>query len=179
MSKYLVVMSLLLINSCIPIRIAPSIEDYTISKGKKFKRQLPKRQMYIFEDPKQANEFYNYINIKYSLNDVDVWLDVPFTIEDKDFLFSFYEVEIPTKTVNLVPLAIDGVLHTAELDPVMGNLYETRKGNWYIAIEVYDQNYKDCLSAEFDYRKEIIEYLVLLKNEYLVTSNYNEVLFKD
>lgn len=90
--------------------------------------------MYIFEDPKQANEFYNYINIKYSLNDVDVWLDVPFTIEDKDFLFSFYEVEIPTKTVNLVPLSIDGVLHTAELDPVMGNLYETRKGNWYIAI---------------------------------------------
>ncbi|PIB30438.1 hypothetical protein [Maribacter sp. 4G9] len=178
MSKYTLLILLLLSTSCIPIRIAPSIKNYSITKGKKFKKQLPKRQMFIFEDPKSANEFYNYINTKYSLNDFDVWLDVPFVVDGKEFLFSFYEVEIPTKTVNLVPLAIDGVLHSAEIDPVMDTLYETRKGNWYIGIEVYDANDKDCLVEDFEYRKDIIEYLALLKNEYLATHNYNEVLFK-
>lgn len=179
MLKYILIALIPFYSSCIPTRISPTIKDYKITKGKKFKRQLPKRQLFIFEDPKLENEFYNYINIKYSLNDIDVWLDVPFLIKDKEFLFSFYEVEIPTKTVNLLPLAIDGVLYNAEFDPVMDNHYETRKGNWYIAIEVYDQNYKDCLTADFEYRKDIIEYLELLKNEYLATSNYNEVTFKD
>jgi len=35
----------ILLTSCIPIRIAPKIQDYKTIKAKKFKRSLPKRQM--------------------------------------------------------------------------------------------------------------------------------------
>jgi len=36
--------------------------------------------MFIFEDPKAANQFYKYINTKFELQDINVFEDVPFTI---------------------------------------------------------------------------------------------------
>ncbi|MFD0798227.1 hypothetical protein ACFQZJ_12215 [Maribacter chungangensis] len=124
-------------HACIPTRIAPSIQDYKITKGKTFKRSLPERYMFVFRDPKAANEFYNYINTKFELNHIDVYDNVPFLLDQNQYFFSFYEVTIPNKTLNLVPLAVDALLLSADLDPVMDGHYETRKGNWYVAIEVY------------------------------------------
>ena len=53
--------------SCIPLQIAPNIEGAKVYKGKKFKKQLPKQNVYVFEDPKDVNEFYTYINAKYDI----------------------------------------------------------------------------------------------------------------
>lgn len=176
----LVLLSIIIFQqSCIPIRIAPNIKDYKITKGKKFKRSLPKRQMFVFEDPKDANEFYNYVNTKFQLNDIDVYDNVPFIVAQKQYFFSFYEVDIPDKTVNLFPLAVDALLQRSELDPIMDGLYETRKGNWYIAIEVYSDTEHDSLDESSSSSSVILAYLRLLKNEYLASHNYNEVLFKN
>ena len=103
----------LLVQSCIPLRIAPTIKDYKVTKGKRFKKGLPKKNVFVFEDPKDADEFYNYINTRFQLNDYYVDVQVPFLIEDKTYYFSFYEVEIPTKTINLVPLMLDVALAKA------------------------------------------------------------------
>ncbi len=165
-------------QSCIPLRIAPSIQDYKITKGKKFKRSLPQRQMFLFEDPKPANEFYNYVNTKFKLGHNDVYDNVPFAIKEEQYFFSFYEVDIPNKTLNLVPLAIDAILLNAEQNTIMDELYESRKGNWYIAIEVYSDSENDCLESESPSLLAVSEYLRVLKNEYLASTNYNEVLFK-
>ena len=62
-------LSLFMLQSCIPLIIAPKIDTYKVSKGKKFKRGLPKRQMFSFEDSKQAGHFYNYVNTKFQLED--------------------------------------------------------------------------------------------------------------
>lgn len=175
----LLVSLLLLLISCVPTRIAPSIQDYKVTKGKKFKRSLPKRQMFLFKDPKPANEFYTYINTKFQLNDINVYNDVPFSLKDKHYFFSFYEVEIPNKSINLVPLAVDALLARADLDPIMEDHYATRKGNWYLAIEVYSDTEQDCLAADSASKPAISEYFRMLKNEYLASDNYNEILFKN
>jgi hypothetical protein len=167
------------IQSCIPLRIAPNIKDYKITKGKKFKRSLPQRQMFLFEDPKKVNEFYNYVNTKFKLDHSNVYDDIPFSIKEKQYFFSFYEVDIPNKTLNLVPLAIDAILLNVDQATMMDALYETRKGNWYIAIEVYSNSENDCLEPTSPSLIAVSEYLKLLKNEYLASSNYNEVLLKD
>ena len=177
--KALILLVLIVLQSCIPIRIAPKIKDYQLTKGKKFKRSLPKRQMFVFADPKEANEFYSYINTKFSLNHVNVYDDIPFTVANQQYFFSFYEIDIPNKTINLVPIAVDAVLQSAEITPVMENLYETRKGNWYIAIEVYSNTEMDCLAKTSTSKPLIIPFLRSLKNEYLASYNYNEVLFKN
>lgn len=169
----------ILLHSCIPLRIAPNIKDYKITKGKKFKRSLPKRQMFLFEDPKNENEFYNYINTKFELNHIDVYDNVPFTTAEQQFFFSFYEIDIPNKTLNLVPIAVDAILLSAELDPIMDGSYASRKGNWYIAIEVYSNTENDCLISESPSNPVVSEFLRLLKNEYLASDNYNEMLFKN
>ena len=94
-TSFLIGLSIFLLSSCIPLRIAPNIEDYRITKGKSFNRNLPKRSMFVFEDTKDANHFYNYVDTKFRLNDENVYDDVPFKINGEQYFFSFYEVEIP------------------------------------------------------------------------------------
>jgi len=98
----LILFILIAFQSCIPIRIAPKIKDYQLTKGKRFKKSLPKRQMFVFEDPKEANEFYNYVNTKFKLEHIDVYDNIPFSLANKQFFFSFYEVDIPNKTIKYI-----------------------------------------------------------------------------
>ena len=167
--------------SCIPLRVAPTITDYKISKGNKFKRSLPKRQMFIFTDTKEAEEFYNFVNIKYNLNHIDVYDNVPFQINGMQYFFSFYEVSIPDKAINLFPFFLEAGVNAAlnvesEENP---EPTEYRKDYFYIAIEVYNDIENDCLSENSLSRTSVLNYLRELKNEYLSTHNYNEVLFKN
>ncbi|MEK6152862.1 hypothetical protein WIW50_06360 [Flavobacteriaceae bacterium 3-367] len=175
----LLLLSFVLFGSCIPLRIAPKIKDHKITQGKRFKRSLPKRQMFIFEDPKEANAFYDYVNTKFALEHQQVYDDVPFRIKGKQFFFSFYEVEIPTKTINLIPIMIDGLLDQAEMDPLLEEVHSTREGNWYLAIEVYSDDENDCLHENSLSRSLVLNYLRTLKEEYLSTHNYHETVFKD
>lgn len=180
----LLIVLIFLFQSCIPLRIAPKIDDYKITKGKKFKRTLPKREMFVFQDEKKANEFYNYIDTKYQLNNENVFDNVPFQISNEQYFFSFYEVDIPNKSLNLFPIVADVFLNVAlgneDMDPIISNSVGpvSRKGNWYIAIEVYSDSEKDCLQINSLSREPVLKYLRTLKKEYLSTFNYNETLFR-
>ncbi|MBD0779719.1 hypothetical protein HPE56_18100 [Maribacter sp. ANRC-HE7] len=179
------VLLVLFLTSCIPLRIAPDIDDYRITRGKSFKRTLPKREMFVFEDPKVANAFYNFVDTKFILDNENVYDDVPFTIEGEQYFFSFYEVEIPDKALNLFPVVMDVFVNAAlgndEMDPIFsdGDNPVSRKGHWYIAIEVYSDLEKDCLHIDSLSRERVLKYLRGLKNEYLATQNYNEIIFKN
>ena len=167
-----------LMSSCIPIRIAPNIKDYKVKVAKKFKRKLPRSYAFIFEDPKDANEFYNYINIRYQLDYQNVEWNVPFSIEGENFFLSFYETEIPTKTINLIPIFIDAGLDSKGMDPIFEDIYSSCVGNWYLVLTVSDSNMNDCLKLNHVYYKKAVKYLRALKNEYLNTSNYLDPLFR-
>tara|TARA_R110000868_G_scaffold180489_4_gene421116 strand:+ start:290 stop:910 length:621 start_codon:yes stop_codon:yes gene_type:complete len=172
-------------QSCIPLRIAPVINDYKVVKGKKFKRTLPKRQMFIFKDTKDAEQFYYYVNTKFELNHIDVYDNVPFLINGETYFFSFYEVEIPDKGIDMITPII-GVIGNSLLtfgderaDVFNEEAKMYRQGNYFIAMEVFSDLEKDCL-ADNSFSKEIVlKYLRELKQEYIATHNYNEVLFKD
>ena len=178
-------MGFLFLNSCIPIRIAPNISDYKLTKGKRFKKGLPKKTTFIFEDPKAAGEFYDYINTKYDLKDYLVDVEVPFTIDGKNYFFSFYEVDKKSKGIFLLPLMFD-IGANAALDNEYFETYAStednsiiRVDNWYIAIEVFSAVEKDCLREDSPSRALVLPYLRNLKEEYLSTHNYNEVVFKN
>ncbi|MEE9361907.1 MAG: hypothetical protein V3U92_04840 [Cellulophaga sp.] len=166
------------IQSCIPLRIAPKIVDYKITKGKKFKRGLPKRQMFVFEDPKEASAFYNYVNTKFRLEHQNVYDDIPFVINGTQYFFAFYEIEISGKVLNLIPIVLDVALLNADMDPMFEKAHSSKRENWYIAIEVYSDMENDCLSKESLSIGLVLNYLRVLKKEYLFTHNYNEILFK-
>ncbi|RDY59813.1 hypothetical protein [Flagellimonas nanhaiensis] len=172
-------------HSCIPIRIAPKIQDYKVVKGKRFRRSLPKKTVFVFEDPKDANEFYNYVNTKFGLQDYYVDVEVPFIIDQKEYFFSFYEVEIPNKALNLFPFIFDAAFSAAVgndgVEPILSDDAESviRVGSWYIAIEVFSDSEKDCLHEDSISRDKVLTYLRELKNEYLSTQNYNEIVFKN
>ncbi|MCT4629283.1 hypothetical protein [Winogradskyella sp.] len=160
------------LSSCITIRKAPKITTHKISTAKKFQRKFPKEKAFIFEDPKNADEFYHFINTKFKLNDIDVGFDVPITINNKTYYFTYYEAEIPDKKFNLLGLAVDATLKVKGMDPLFDEGYVKRNGHWYIAITVYDEENKNCLKSKYPNRKAILDYLRLLHNEYLHSPTY-------
>jgi len=178
MKLLLLLFSLLLFTSCIPIRIAPDIKEDKIMVAKKFKRKLPKKHSYIFEDPKDADEFYNFINTKYELNHEDVEYNVPILINKNEYFLSFHEVEITTKTINLIPLAIDAGLQANDYDPLLEDSHVTRIGNWYLVLTIANSELDDCLSPTYANREEVLMFLKKMRSEYLATTNYFDALFR-
>jgi len=168
------------LTSCIPIQIAPKIENYKIKIAKKFKRKLPKEYAFIFEDPKRANEFYHYISLKHRASN-DGQFNAPFELNGETFYLSFYETEKTTKTFDVLPIFADAALVNSGLDPFFEDddyNYVSRSGDWYLVVLVTDVNQNDCLEPSYKGRDKIIEYLEGMKKEYLTTHNYNEVLLK-
>jgi lipopolysaccharide export LptBFGC system permease protein LptF len=179
MKKILLLILVITFGSCIPLSVAPNIEDYKIMKGKKFKRKLPKKNTFVFNDPKKAGEFYQFLDAKYDLEKQFLDGVVSIDIENKNYILSFYEVEKKSKTLNLVPILVDAKRESKNKDPLLEDIYTSRSGEiWYIAITMIDENNTDCLNSKYDNNNKVETYLVNLKNEYLSTNNYLETLLK-
>ncbi len=178
MKKALLLIIPILIYSCVPVKIAPNIKDNKVMKAKKFKRQLPNQYAFIFEDPKEADEFYNYINIKYQQNDTNGDFYTPFKIGEKKYSMSFYETDKETKTVNLIPIVVDAKRESNGNNALLSELHTSRTGQWYIVITVADNDGENPLIPNHKEREIVINYLENLRKEYLNTSNYYDALFK-
>jgi len=147
-------------------------------KAKKFQRKLPKETSFIFKDPKNADEFYHYINKKFKLNHKDVGLNTPFELSGHNFYLSYKEIGKEDENLNLGLAVFDLVLQEKTGVTMFEDNYSSRKGHWYIVLTVYDENVKNCLLDKHPKRKKIIHYLKKLKQEYLTTHNYEELLLK-
>ena len=165
---------LISICSCIPIKVAPHIDGDKIVKTKKFKKDLPPSYGYVFEDPKDADEFFEFMNMKFDLKYENVVSNVPIKINNTNFFLSFYERERVTKTINLLPIVVDAKLESEGKNTLMEDSHTSRAGTWYLILTVYDVNMNDCLSPEYKDKEQITSYLRSLKNEYLRTHNYIE-----
>jgi hypothetical protein len=172
MKQFYLLFVFFIFSSCIPLRIAPTIKEDKVMVGKKFKRNLPRDYTFIFEDPKDASEFYHFINTKYQRNHNDVEFNVPFYIDDEVFFLSFYEIEIPTKTINLLPIVFDAVLDDHGYSPLFENVEFTRIGNWYLALLVTDNDMKDCLKPNHPSQEKVVQFLRDTRVEYLTTHDY-------
>jgi len=168
------------IASCIPISIAPNMKGGKVVKAKKFKRQLPKQYAFIFEDPKNANEFYEYVNAKFQVSYDDLEGNIPININDNNYYLTFYEVERNTETVNLIPMVVDAALEEKGYGSgaTLESAYTSRSGTWYLALTVSNDALEDCLNPEHDSKPEIEKYAKELREEYLSTTHYIEVYLK-
>lgn len=169
---------LCLCGSCIPLRIAPTIDDHKVVTGKKFKRHLPKDQLFIFSDPKEAEAFYRFVDHKFDGKGEMLDTDIGFDLNNEHFYLTFYEVEIPTKFFNMGAVFVDLALASAEIGPILEDQYSSRKGHWYIAIGVHHNRYGDCLAITSPYREIVLAYLRDLKQEYISAQQYHDAFFK-
>ena len=176
MKKSIIIIMISCLTACIPLRIAPSIESHKIMKAKKFKRHLPRETSFIFEEPKDANEFYDYINTKFELNHVDVGFNTLFQIDGKNYYLTYSEVDIPNRTLNLIPLIIDLKRQSKGNEALFQDHYVSRKGNWYLVLSVHDDELKNCLLDAHPNKVQVVAYLERMRNEYIMTHNYLQVL---
>lgn len=56
---------------------------------------------FIFKDPKDTDEFYQYINKKFRLNNINVGLNIPFQLDGQTLYLSNYEAKREDKTYNI------------------------------------------------------------------------------
>lgn len=174
----LILLTIITLTSCIPTRIAPNIKDYKVQLAKKFYRKLPRERAFIFEDPKDEFEFYDYINTKFGLDHIDVGYNSPFVLNGKTYYLSYREANIQDKHLNLPLVIMDAKRESNGNDPLFENKYTHRKDNWYLVLTVYDEDIKNCLSEDHKDYQIILKYLKDLKKEYLNTSNYIEVIMQ-
>lgn len=179
MKKLILIALCLAILACIPVKFAPKFknEDYKVMVAKKFQKKMPKETAFIFKDPKDAEEFYNYINKKFRLNHVNVGYNVPFKLNGETLYLSYHEAERTDQTLNLPLVAIDAKRESNGNSPIFEDNYMSRKGHWYILITIYDENLKNCLQDKHPLKDLTIQYLIALQQEYLNMYNYEELLF--
>lgn len=173
---------LFLFTSCIPYKFAPKIKGDHVEFAKKFHRKLPRSNAFIFEDPKDAGEFYDYLYFKLKpdpdLHPDDFAYNLPVQLEDgTEGFLTFYEVERTSNTMNLIPLIIDAALKANDKDALFNETsYARRTGHWYIVMILRDDAVKDMLNTQNEHYEIAKKYLSDLKNEYLNTSNYRSLL---
>ncbi len=164
--------------SCIPLQIAPNFDGGKIFPPKKFKKQLPQQYVYVFEDPKDANEFYNYMNAKFQIVYDDDLGNIPVAVNSNTYYLTFYEVERATKTVNLLPMAVDAGLEENGFSPVLESAHTSRTGKWFIALTMTDDALQDALNPNYTFHQDVLSYADAMRNEYLNTVHYIEVYLK-
>lgn len=162
-------------QSCIPIKSAPRIENYRILEGREFKKGLPPRQTFVFEDKQDVNAFYDFIDHKFQLGNEQVMDDVPFRVNGHQYFFSFYEVDKSSKTINLFPFLLSVATKSEDReDPEM-----VKNDYYYIAIETYSDLENDCLAVDALSREPVLKYLRKLKEEYQNAQDLDESLSKN
>ena len=174
----LLFLTLIVVSSCFPVSIAPDLENGKVIRAKKFKRKLsaPNRYTYVFTDTKAADEFYHYVNTKYQLDHQYVEDNVPVVIDGNTYYVSFYEAEKTTKTVNLIPIIIDGKRERNGNEPLFEDDYTSRWGTWYILLMITAEDFQDGLNPEYVHYDKVKNFAEALKDEYYRTSNYNQAI---
>ena len=153
--------------SCVPTQIAPGIRDDKIMLAKKFQKKLPKQYAFIFEDSRGEGEFYYFINATYDLQENDVEWKVPFSINNETIFLSFYEGARPTKTINFVPILLNGYLISKGMSPWFEDVESSQIDHWFLVLTVSDSKNIDCLDPNHHSHKEVVKYLRALKSDYL------------
>ena len=164
--------------SCVPISIAPDLENGKVIRAKKFKRKLPNRHSYVFTDPKNADEFYYFINTKFQRENEDVEYNVPVDIEGKRYYVSFYETEKSTQTINLLTIIVDRAIAGDDGEPYLEDIYTSRWGTWYVGLMIADEDFNDALNPEYVHYDQVSDYSENLKDEYLSMTNYNQSILQ-
>ena len=113
------------------------------------------------------------MDAKIGFDNINLDYYLPFSVNNRQYFLSYYEVSRETKTINLLPMLVDSNRESKGKDPLMEDYYSSRsKGVWYIAITVHNAESSDCLSKDFKNKEEVTKYLKNLKDEYLATYNY-------
>ena len=178
MKKLLLCLVPLLLASCIPIKIAPDIKDYKIVVAKRFKRDLPRKYAFVFEDEKNADEFYRFLYWKLGQLNAKIEENLPFDVDGTTYYMSFHERPKRDVTLNLIPLFIDAVLVNQGGDPILDGTYASNDEFWYILITVSDTELRDCLNPSYPEQQEVVATLKALKDEYENTHHYVEAYLK-
>jgi hypothetical protein len=165
-------------TSCIPLSFAPNIKTDKAKLAKRFKRDLPKQHGFIFEDPKEADEFYTFINTKYQLPGIN--RKIPLWIDSKPYIMNVYERRRTTRTLNFIPILIDAALSDEDrgVPGFFNSFYTTRNEKWFIIITLTDLNGQDALMPNHEKRNANLVFLRSLQKEYLNTANYMEAYFR-
>ena len=178
MRKTLLFILLLLLGSCIPIKMAPQIKDYKIVVAKRFKRDLPRKYAFVFEDEKNADEFYSFLYWKLGRLNTDIEVNLPFDVDGTTYYMSFHERRKSDLTLNLLPMFIDAVLANQDMEPALDGTYASHDEFWYILITVSDTDLRDCLNPSYPEQQEVVTTLKALKDEYANTHHYVEAYLK-
>ncbi len=172
------VLSCLVLSSCFPTKIAPSIENYRVMKGKRLNRSLERKQYYVFENNTTDEHLFNFLDLHVLPKNYMFYTNIPVYINNNKYYVSFIAVEAKTEIINLLPGLASAIVNEAlntnmdESSEINETFYE------YVAISVHNDQESDCLKDKSLSKPEVLKYLSKLKDKYLSSPNPYDALFK-
>lgn len=145
-----------LIHGCIPLRIAPRISNYEVSRAKDIDKRIKfKEHIFVFENPKRKTQFEKFLESKYKL--------LPYGYGER------YEVALND---NIFDVRINNVILSDSYIDLTGIWYNDDENEdtdtyHYITIRVSSEYEDDCLSVNSLHYDLVLNYLVNLRTAYL------------
>lgn len=108
------------------------------------------------------------------------WTDVnlPISIKEASYFFSFYGVEKTTKTIHLFPFIVAAALEEKGVPRFFEGFYTRHQLHAYIVIIVQNEALEDCLQPQHPAREHLVDFLATVRKEYILTNNYTDQLFR-
>ncbi len=160
-------------QNCVTISKPPKVVNSSIVNGKKLRKlKLPKTNLFIFKNPKKMIHFRNFLAKKYQLENYKFADEIPFQVEDTNFIMKVHTPEFTTSTYNLITAFIDHTTQDCSQEEE-NDEHITRTEYNYVAIAVYNNYENDCLSTTSMFYNIVIPYIKKLSQSYLYTYENN------
>ena len=63
--KSFLLLNIILVSSCIPLQVAPKIDNYKLQQAKKFTENYSSRKRLFFRDTKEDGEWREYLSFRF------------------------------------------------------------------------------------------------------------------
>ncbi|MGS2738863.1 hypothetical protein [Sinomicrobium sp. M5D2P17] len=147
-----------LIYGCIPLRIAPRISNYEVSRGKDIDKRIKfKEHIFVFENPKRKTQFEKFLENNYKL--------IPYGYGDRYEVVlndNTFDVRVSNLILNDSYIDLTGIWNNDD-----ENADDDMDTYHYITIRVSSEYEEDCLSVNSLHYDLVLDYLEKLRTAYL------------
>ena len=163
---------------CFSLQPASLIDDYRVTKARKWVKEKPRTYHFVFENPKPPEEWRWFTQIHFGVyNDPQQRLHA-FQIDEKPYTLLYTSFTRTGERINVWAMVLDELL----LRWINMSFFEadhtTKNIRQYVRVSVRDAHEKDALHPSYPQRTTVIAYLEELRHTYLDTNNYMDQLFR-
>lgn len=163
---------------CLSLQPASLIDDYRVTKSRRWVKEKPRTYHFVFENSKPPEEWRWFTQIHFGVYNDPQQRHYAFEVDHKPYTLLYTSYTRTGERINVWAMVLDELL----LRWINMSFFEpdhtTKNIRQYVRVSVRDAHEKDALHPSHPHRKTVIASLEELRRTYLATNNYMDQLFR-